>query len=83
MKMEPPYTEFKELVGNIHELWAEEGKNRERVGELMQRVGLRNFLRGRRSGAAVPNGQNPPREPLRVLDERTSRKRPKPQYIKL
>jgi sulfite reductase alpha subunit len=44
MKMEPPYTEFKQLTDKILDFWAEEGKNRERVGELMQRVGLGNFL---------------------------------------
>ncbi len=43
MKMEPPYAEFYELVDRILDFWAEEGKNRERVGELMQRVGLGNF----------------------------------------
>jgi dissimilatory sulfite reductase alpha subunit len=44
MTLEPPYTELKELIGKILELWAEEGKNRERVGEFIQRVGLGNFL---------------------------------------
>ena len=44
MKMEPPYTELKELIAKILELWADEGKNRERVGEFIQRVGLGNFL---------------------------------------
>ena len=44
MKIEPPYTELKELVGKIIELWADEGKNRERVGEYIQRIGLGNFL---------------------------------------
>jgi sulfite reductase alpha subunit len=44
MKMEAPYTEFKQLTDKILDFWAEEGKNRERVGELMQRVGLGNFV---------------------------------------
>jgi Dissimilatory sulfite reductase (desulfoviridin), alpha and beta subunits len=44
MKIEPPYTELIELVDKIHELWSENGKNRERVGEFIQRVGLGNFL---------------------------------------
>jgi sulfite reductase alpha subunit len=44
IKLEPPYTELIELVDAIHDLWAEEGKNRERVGEFIQRVGLGNFL---------------------------------------
>jgi sulfite reductase alpha subunit len=44
MKMEPPYTPLKELVGKMLDLWAEEGKSRERIGEFIQRVGLGNFL---------------------------------------
>jgi sulfite reductase alpha subunit len=44
IKLEEPYTELIELVDAIHDIWAEEGKNRERVGEFIQRVGLGNFL---------------------------------------
>ena len=44
IKLEEPYTELIELVEAIHDIWAEEGKNRERVGEFIQRVGLGNFL---------------------------------------
>ncbi|MBE3097216.1 MAG: dissimilatory-type sulfite reductase subunit alpha [Planctomycetes bacterium] len=44
MKIEPPYDELKALARRILELWADEGKNRERVGEFIQRVGLGNFL---------------------------------------
>lgn len=44
IKIEPPYTEIKEAVERIWDLWCEEGKNRERVGEFIQRVGLGNFL---------------------------------------
>jgi len=44
MKMEPPYQELKDLTERIWDVWGEEGKNRERVGEFMQRVGLGNFL---------------------------------------
>ncbi|HOP07641.1 MAG TPA: dissimilatory-type sulfite reductase subunit alpha [candidate division Zixibacteria bacterium] len=43
-KPEPPYDDLKELVEEIWDLWCEEGKARERVGEFMQRVGLGNFL---------------------------------------
>ena len=44
MKMEPPYKELKDLVAKIWDFWGEYGKNRERVGELIQRVGLGQFL---------------------------------------
>ncbi len=42
--MEPPYEDIKELIEAIWDLWGEHGKNRERVGEFIQRVGLGNFL---------------------------------------
>ncbi|MBO8127894.1 MAG: dissimilatory-type sulfite reductase subunit alpha [Peptococcaceae bacterium] len=45
MKMEPPYDEIKELLENIWEWWDEHGKMRERVGELIYRLGMRNFLK--------------------------------------
>jgi sulfite reductase alpha subunit len=44
IKMEPPYQEIKDLVDRIWDVWCEEGKNRERVGEFIQRVGMGNFL---------------------------------------
>ncbi len=45
MKMEPPYTEFKELARKIWDWWDENGKTRERVGELIERKGMAIFLR--------------------------------------
>jgi sulfite reductase alpha subunit len=44
MRMEEPFDELKELVSNITEWWSEHGKNRERVGELIMRMGMRAFL---------------------------------------
>jgi sulfite reductase alpha subunit len=44
IKIEPPYEEIKDLTERIWDFWGEHGKNRERVGELIQRVGLGNFL---------------------------------------
>ncbi len=44
MKMEPPYTELKDLVRKMWEYWDEFGKNRERIGELIIRRGMREFL---------------------------------------
>jgi sulfite reductase alpha subunit len=35
---------IKELIGRVWEFWDEYGKNRERIGELIQRVGMANFL---------------------------------------
>jgi sulfite reductase alpha subunit len=44
IKVEPPFEDFKELIAAMWDLWAENGKNRERIGEFIQRVGLGNFL---------------------------------------
>jgi len=44
LEMEPPYSDLKELTEAIWDLWGEHGKNRERVGEFIQRIGLGNFL---------------------------------------
>jgi sulfite reductase alpha subunit len=44
IKLEPPYKELKDLVAKMWEWWDENGKNRERIGELIQRMGMRNFL---------------------------------------
>ena len=45
IKAEPPYTEIKEtVIEPIWDWWMEEGKNRERLGELMKRQGLQKLL---------------------------------------
>ena len=46
MKMEAPYTEFKDLANRIWDWWDENGKTRERLGETIYRVGMGEFLRG-------------------------------------
>ncbi len=45
MKMEKPYDELKELAEKVWDWWDENGKMRERMGELIDRVGMRVFLR--------------------------------------
>lgn len=45
MKMEAPYTEFKDVLERIIEWWDENAKTRERIGELIYRVGMGKFLR--------------------------------------
>lgn len=44
MKAEPPYDNIKEFIEKVWDWWMEEGKNRERLGELIQRFGLPKFL---------------------------------------
>ncbi len=61
MKMEPPYQELKDLVVKIWDFWGEYGKNRERVGELIQRVGLGQFLEAIEV-EPIPQMINTPRE---------------------
>jgi sulfite reductase alpha subunit len=41
VKMDPPYTEIKEMLEKLWEWWDEEGKFRERVGEMIWRLGMR------------------------------------------
>jgi len=43
--MEPPYQELRDLLAKILEWWDENGKMRERIGELIKRKGMRTFLR--------------------------------------
>lgn len=45
MPMEPPFDEFKDLVRRIWDWWDENGKMRERLGELINRLGMRRFLK--------------------------------------
>ena len=45
MKMESPYTEFKEYWEKAMDWWDENGKVRERISELIDRVGLDTFLK--------------------------------------
>jgi len=45
MKIEPPYDEMKELLRKIWDWWDENGRTRERLAELIERKGLKTFLR--------------------------------------
>jgi len=44
ISMEEPYDDLKEVIENIWDWWMEEGKNRERLGELMKRQGFQKLL---------------------------------------
>jgi sulfite reductase alpha subunit len=45
MDVENDFEEYKECLEKCWDWWMEEGKNRERIGESMQRIGLNNFLK--------------------------------------
>ncbi len=44
VKVEEPYDEIKTIIESIWDWWMEEGKNRERLGELMKRQGFQKLL---------------------------------------
>ncbi len=44
MELRPPYDELKQLITRILDFWADNAKNRERVGELIDRIGMPAFL---------------------------------------
>ena len=44
VRCEHPYDNIKEIVEKIWDWWPEEGKNRERLGELIQRQGVNKLL---------------------------------------
>jgi len=41
---EDPYTEIKEVIESIWDWWMDEGKNRERLGETLKRLGFQKAL---------------------------------------
>ena len=45
MEIKPPYTEIKDLLAKIWDWWDEHGRTRERLAELIQRIGLKEFLK--------------------------------------
>ena len=44
IKAEAPYDEIKEVIEKVWDWWMEEGKNRERLGELIKRQGFQKLL---------------------------------------
>ncbi|MDA8089544.1 MAG: dissimilatory-type sulfite reductase subunit alpha [Nitrospiraceae bacterium] len=64
IKMEPPYTEFKELVEKIWEWWDDNAKPRERIGELIEVKGMRSFLEGIGVEAQAQQVYEPRKDPF-------------------
>jgi sulfite reductase alpha subunit len=44
IKAEEPYDEIKEVIESVWDWWMDEGKNRERLGELIKRQGFQKLL---------------------------------------
>ena len=63
MPMEPPFSELKELIEKVWDWWMEEGKNRERIGETMKRLGFQALLKATNRKADVRNVQEPRHNP--------------------
>ncbi len=63
IKMEYPYDEFKEFVDLMWDFWMEEGKNRERLGELIQRISLTEYLKIIKRPAIPQNIKEPRSNP--------------------
>ena len=60
---------LKELIKRVWEFWDEYGKNRERVGELIQRVGHGQLPGRHRSRSGAGDGLGAARQPLHLLPE--------------
>ncbi|WP_031482941.1 dissimilatory-type sulfite reductase subunit alpha [Maridesulfovibrio frigidus] len=63
IKVEEPYTEVKDVVENIWDWWMEEGKNRERLGETMRRMGFQKLLEVTNTKADPRHVQEPRHNP--------------------
>jgi sulfite reductase alpha subunit len=44
INIDEDFEEFCDIIERMQDIWSEEGKNRERVGEFIQRVGMGNFF---------------------------------------
>ncbi len=69
VKCEEPYDEIKEVIENIWDWWMEEGKNRERLGELIKRQGFQKLLAATNIKAAPQHVQEPRSNPYIFWNE--------------
>ncbi len=79
IKAEEPYDEIKEVIEKIWDWWMEEGKNRERLGELMKRQGFQKLLEVTELEAGSQNGQGAAVQPVHLLEGRRGRRRVDPR----
>ncbi|MBW2012121.1 MAG: dissimilatory-type sulfite reductase subunit alpha [Deltaproteobacteria bacterium] len=63
IKVEEPYDEIKEVIEKIWDWWMEEGKNRERLGELIRRQGFQRLLEVTEIDAIPQHVQEPRTNP--------------------
>lgn len=82
IKMEPPYTEFFDLIRKMWEWWDEHGKNRERIGELIIRRGMREFLEYIGVDPLPQQVKEPRRDPFWFWTEEDLAQKPWESYTK-
>jgi sulfite reductase alpha subunit len=63
IKVEEPYDEIKEVIESVWDWWMEEGKNRERLGELIKRQGFQKLLEVTNIKAMPQHVQEPRHNP--------------------
>ena len=63
IKVEEPYDEIKEVIESVWDWWMEEGKNRERLGELIKRQGFQKLLEVTNIEAMPQHVQEPRHNP--------------------
>ena len=68
VEVEAPYTEIKEVIEPIWDWWMEEGKNRERLGELMKRQGFQKLLEAIGTEPVPQHVQEPRSQPVHLLE---------------
>ncbi len=69
VKVEEPYEEITEVIESIWDWWMEEGKNRERLGELIKRQGFQRLLKETGIEAAPQHVQEPRTNPYIFWNE--------------
>ncbi len=69
IKVEEPYDEIKEVIENVWDWWMEEGKNRERLGELIKRQSFQRLLEATGIKAQPQHVQEPRHNPYIYWNE--------------
>jgi sulfite reductase alpha subunit len=69
IKVEPPYTEVKDLIRKIWEWWDENAKPRERIGEVIEMKGMRSFLEGIGQAPLPQQIKEPRKDPFMFYTE--------------
>jgi sulfite reductase alpha subunit len=69
IKMEPPYEEIKDMLANLFEWWDEVGKFRERIGETIWRLGMREAMKVAGVKAAPQMVMKPRENPFMYFDK--------------